>query len=342
VPRVRLLIILLIGFLYVSLLVHNLNESARRSLQVHEDAAIDNYVRVIVRIVDVDVAHPQVKVRMNFRPVGDLAKDKVTPARNLKLFLNALHGSQEIDFPAGRPMNPVEADFPLEGDSNKYPFDSHRTTLWLLLTTPIQVSPTKKESATKVGTIGNTDNQSDGQAASGPTVAVPAGPMPPISDLMAGVAAMAQRPVPILIDVVAAVPGIKFSGGISRTPGQDVTGIDVYLRRTDNVIMVSICVMAIMMCLAISLIAMVVHVKTAGNESTLLPLSLSVSLIFGLPALRNMQPSVPPVGVFGDYVSFVWAELIVAISTAMVVWTWIAKARKPLSEAQSQASPHKT
>jgi hypothetical protein len=53
----------------------------------------------------------------------------------------------------------------------------------------------------------------------------------------------------------------------------------------------------------------------------------SVSLIFGLPALRNnLEPSVPPVGVFGDNVAFIWAELIVAVST-VVVWTWIVKSR---------------
>jgi hypothetical protein len=38
-----------------------------------------------------------------------------------------------------------------------------------------------------------------------------------------------------------------------------------------------------------------------------------------------LEPSVPPVGVFGDYISFIWAELIVAVSTVVVVWTWIVK-----------------
>jgi len=39
--------------------------------------------------------------------------------------------------------------------------------------------------------------------------------------------------------------------------------------------------------------------------------SLSISLIFGLPALRNTQPGVPPLGVISDYVSFIRAESIV-------------------------------
>jgi hypothetical protein len=81
-----------------------------------------------------------------------------------------------------------------------------------------------------------------------------------------------------------------------------------------------------MMSLAMSLLVMVLRATQIEGQSTLLPLSLSVSLILGLPALRNnLEPSVPPVGVFGDYVSFIWAELIVAASTVVVVWTWIVK-----------------
>jgi hypothetical protein len=83
-----------------------------------------------------------------------------------------------------------------------------------------------------------------------------------------------------------------------------------------------------MMCLAMSLLAMVLQSAAGGKESTLLPLSLSVSLIFGLPALRNAQPNVPPLGAFSDYLSFLWAEFIVASSTVIVIWRWILSARE--------------
>jgi hypothetical protein len=342
VPRVRLLIILLMGFLYVAVLIRNLNESARRSLQVLEQAHLENYVRVIARIVEADVNHPQIKVHMSFRPMGNLTKDGGSPARNLKLFLNALHGPQEIDFAAGKPINPIEVDFPLEGDSNKYPFDRHQATLWLLLATPTQsVTSKKAEVVTQPPGALETGKGSNSPPPSGPNLAVPPiSPVtaPSIGDLTVGVVTMEHNePVPILIDLVAAVPGIKFDGRISRTLGQDVTSIDLYLRRTDNVMMVSICMMIIMACLALSLLCMVLQVTQTGNESTLLPLSLSVSLIFGLPALRNVQPSVPSVGVLGDYASFIWAELIVAVSTVMIVWTWIEKARKPQPSSHAPA-----
>ena len=134
--------------------------------------------------------------------------------------------------------------------------------------------------------------------------------------------------VPISVDLTASIPGDKFTGMIARTQGRDLAGVDLNMRRANGVIVVSISVMLIMMSLAVSLLAMVLKATGVGHESTLLPLSLSVSLIFGLPALRNnVQPGVPPVGVFSDYISFIWAELIVAVSTVIVVWTWIVKQR---------------
>jgi hypothetical protein len=85
--------------------------------------------------------------------------------------------------------------------------------------------------------------------------------------------------------------------------------------------------------LAISVLAMVLHVRTASGEWDLVPLSLSLSLIFGLPALRNVQPGVPSVGAFSDNVIFIWAELIVAVSAVVTVWHWLLR---PRSGAESQ------
>ena len=97
------------------------------------------------------------------------------------------------------------------------------------------------------------------------------------------------------------------------------------MRRADNVIVVSILVMVLMSGLAMSLLGMVFKAATTGPKVDLVPLSISISLIFGLTALRNIQPGVPPVGAFGDYVSFIWAELIVGVSAIIIVWMWLLR-----------------
>lgn len=298
--RVRVLIMPLVGLLYVAILIRNLHESETRSLQLRE-VSVGDYVGVSIKVVEADLNRSEIRVQIRLQAAGSLTKDGVTPARILKLFFNASRGAQEIDFFPGEMMKPVEAEFSLDGDANRYPFDRHQTTLSFILTTP-----------------------SDHGGA--PTSATPTLTAPPISDPAVGAAALEQRDVPISIDLAASIPGVKFSGKISRAQGAGARGIDLQIRRADNVIAVTIVVMVIMMCLALSLLAMVLRATAVENQSTLLPLSLSVSLIFGLPALRNnLEPSVPPVGVFGDYISFIWAELIVAVSTVVVVWTWIVK-----------------
>ena len=87
-------------------------------------------------------------------------------------------------------------------------------------------------------------------------------------------------------------------------------------------------VMILMSALALSLLAMVFKATTSGPKVDLIPLSISISLIFGLPALRNIQPGVPAVGAFGDYVSFIWAEIIVGLSALIIVWTWLLRSNE--------------
>jgi hypothetical protein len=136
-----------------------------------------------------------------------------------------------------------------------------------------------------------------------------------------------NAPLPLSFAFSASIPGVKFRGSVTRNESTQVTGIGLNVRRANNLIAVSIVINAMMTGLAISVLAMVLRVTTAGGEFDLFPLSLSISLIFGLPALRSVQPGVPSVGAFSDYVSFIWAELIVAVSAVIAVWHWLLRAR---------------
>jgi energy-converting hydrogenase Eha subunit A len=73
-----------------------------------------------------------------------------------------------------------------------------------------------------------------------------------------------------------------------------VTGIALNLSRADNLIGLSLFINLMMTGLAVSVLAMVLQVSTAKGQFDLVPLSMSLSLIFGLPALRNVQPACHP------------------------------------------------
>lgn len=49
------------------------------------------------------------------------------------------------------------------------------------------------------------------------------------------------------------------------------------------------------------------------------------TLLFAMVPLRNAMPEVPPIGVFADYISFFWAEIIVSLSLVSSIITWIFK-----------------
>ncbi len=188
---------------------------------------------------------------------------------------------------------------------NRYPFDRHETTLWLLMTTPAQKGQapvSKRPEPEPEGTL-----EAD--------------------QLTVGAVALQQnKAVPVSLAVSASIPGAKFKGNVARDEDSQVTGIKLGLRRADNLIAVSILVNTMMSCLAMSVLFIVLRLVGAEDKKVdFVPLSLSIALIFGLPALRNVQPGVPPVGAFCDYVSFIWAELIVAISALIIAWVWLVR-----------------
>ena len=192
----------------------------------------------------------------------------------------------------------------MNGDLNRYPFDRYETTLWLLMTTP---------AGNAKANISKTPENQPQEA-------------PPTENLGIGASTFQQNlPLPLSLVLSATIPGIKFNGNVSRNEITQLTGISLKIRRADNLITLSILINAMMSALAISVLAMVLQNTTEG--SGLVPLPIAIALIFGLPALRNVQPGVPSVGAFCDYVTFIWAELIVAVSAVITVWYWLFRAR---------------
>jgi hypothetical protein len=315
VLRFRPLLVLSILVFYSVVLLRNLDEGERRSLQLRDDTDSTDHVIMSVLVTGVNPATQELTAQIALRPQGALAEDEVTPAVDLRLLTNNVRSQQEFDFPKGKRMNRIEAVFPLNGQLNRYPLDHYGTTLWLLMTTPAgkrepQTSEIPQNAA--VPKSGEEDS-------------------PHGDHLAVGATALKQSAtVPLTIALSASVPGIKFDGNVSRENSLKVTGIELQIRRADNVIAVSILLMTLMIGLAMSLLGMVLKAMKTGSKVDLVPLSISISLIFGLPALRNVQPGVPPVGAFGDYLSFIWAEIIVGMAAIILIWTWLLRSDKHL------------
>jgi hypothetical protein len=309
----RTLLIIFLLIVYFAVLVRSLSEAQRRSLQLRDDTDSADHILISVLVTGVNPVTQELTAQIGLRPQGALAQDEVTPAVDLELLTNNVRNQQEFDFPKGKRMNRIEAVFPFNGDLNKYPLDQYRTTLWLLMTTPAGQIRAKGSNALPSPENPGSTNE---QGLQGEHLAV-------------GTTALQRRVmVPLTITLSASTPGMKFEGDVSRKSSLAVTGIELKTRRSDNVIAVSILLMILMIGLAVSLLSIVITALTTGARTGFMPLTISISLIFGLPALRNVQPGVPPVGALGDYVAFIWAEICVGVCAIMIAWMWILRSRK--------------
>jgi hypothetical protein len=287
--------------------LRNLDESSRRSLQLKDNIDVADSALISVVVTTVDPTAKEFTASISLQPKGNLAEDRVTPKADLKLFMNNINGTQEFDFPKGKRINRVEATFNIQGDVNKYPLDRYVSSIWLLVDTSRKASLPIAAS--------QTPSTEDDETSESDVLTVTKGALP----------------VPLSVALSASIPGMKFEGNASRPTDSKFVTIDLRLRRPDNVIIVSFFVSIIMMGLALSIFAMVLRAMTSPTRGDLIPLSVSISLIFGLPALRNIQPGVPPVGVLGDHLSFLWAEMTVAASAILAMWTLLARYLNPTS-----------
>lgn len=51
------------------------------------------------------------------------------------------------------------------------------------------------------------------------------------------------------------------------------------------------------------------------------------ALLFAMVPLRNAMPGAPPIGVLADYMSFFWAEAVIAVVLVAVVMSWIIRSK---------------
>jgi hypothetical protein len=304
---IRVSTVLGVILVYCAVLWMGLTEESRRALTIVKSSATDNdFVIANLKITSVDTTQGLLHGRIRLIPMGRFSIDKTTPATDLTLLVNSVSGKQKTVFPKGERIVPIDFSILLSGSQSRYPFDRFTTDIELVVTAPTK----KKTEPPPDDTLDeNTDSLST-------TLIVGA------SDLDN------SEPVPIKENFVASIPGIKFAGTITENSTYKLMQTAVEMRRANNVISISLMVMGLMFVLAISIVRMVLTVTASPGAMNLLPLSLSITLIFGLPALRSIQPGVPPVGGFSDYMSFIWAEMMVSISAIALAWTWIIRSKK--------------
>ena len=341
-PRLRTILAAIVLFaVYLLSLWFAITEAGRRSVSLEIPPQSGDHMILDVNVVHVDLLRSEMTTRISFHLAGQLAQDEVTPATDLRLVLNTVHGQQQFDFEKGKRFNSIEAVFPLQGEVNFYPFDHHTGVLWFFVTVPevqkASSTPTPKpkpkpqEPAKPHGLSFLRKRKPDN---------VPK-ELEQSPGLPVGTMALKKRvQADTQVNFSASISGLSFRGSQSVQSAESqkgLTGIQVHLRRSTNVILISVTSMLMMAAMAVGLVAMVLKIVGGTRRMANFHVPMAVSLMFGLPALRNIQPGIPPIGTFGDSVAFIWAETAAAGSAIALVVHWLLHRTSPSTPPTGQS-----
>jgi len=99
--------------------------------------------------------------------------------------------------------------------------------------------------------------------------------------------------------------------------------IDIQRTLPTKVFCVFLAVMMIVVALGYSWMALKVHKSRTHPDIN--EMVFGGALLFSFPAIRNIQPFAPPMGVLTDYSGFFLAESIVAITLIIELYLWISR-----------------
>jgi hypothetical protein len=275
-----------------------------------------NHIEVDVKLLSIDPSKGDMVARLEFLPKGDYTKDEgLTLAKDVKLFTNGANGKQETDFAKGKRMNPMEVTVSMfDGLVMDYPFDRHSAYLEMYFL------PGKEEKKSA--------------EAPKPTVA----PIPaPASEAATDEAKKTESEkkaeaeekdddeIPIGVDFVGSVPGFKIEAAKSKQSTNDYVGIDMTVARASTTKFFSLFVMVMMWGLTIAVLLLTLSVVLRGRKVEVSMFSFTAALLFAFSTVRNAQPGTPPVGTYADFISFFWAEVIIALCLVALVFTWVMR-----------------
>lgn len=141
-----------------------------------------------------------------------------------------------------------------------------------------------------------------------------------------------KEEIPMVINFYGAISG--YNVDVDYIPKAEFESSDVYMGLrviiSRSVITKSF---SIFLMIAMWLIGLVVFTMTMAVLWLPRPIefgmfTLIAGMLFALPAVRNLQPGVPPLGGLTDFLSFFWAESLVAISMPILFFCWLTRYKK--------------
>jgi hypothetical protein len=143
-----------------------------------------------------------------------------------------------------------------------------------------------------------------------------------------------QRDIPIEVVFSGTLAGYNIdTQAIQGYDSPNKVGVNISISRTIVTKAFSMFILTLMwvVSLIVLFIALSVLFQNRPIETTLF--SFMGTIIFALPAIRNLQPGIPPVGTLTDFLSFFWAEILVVISVGIMFYCWQTRYKSKSQES---------
>ena len=282
-------------------------ESGRKVVDISQQGdAQASHIETHVKLVSIDPIKGDLSARFEFEPSDNLMAEDGGLKEDLKLFVNSANGKQEIDFPKGKIMSPVESTFNMHGgQATEYPFDKYVADIDLYIVKP----PVKKPAAPTAG-----EPKKDGEE-------TPAKEEKKADD-------DDDNELALSVDFTGSISGYDIQAAKAKYSEVDFVGIETNIERSGTVQFVSIFVSVLTWLLTIGVLLLVISLLVRGRKVEIAMLSFMGAMLFGFYAIRNSQPNIPPIGVYSDFMSYIWCEVIIGACLAACLIAWVLRPSK--------------
>ena len=131
--------------------------------------------------------------------------------------------------------------------------------------------------------------------------------------------------LPIAFEYATFIQGWALSADI--TSGDLSTNLEsvTYFGRSQTTRFFSVFINILMWLLSIFLMIMTVGIWLRGGKVEPPALTFNAALLFAMPAIRQVQPSIPPIGCIADAVGFFWCMAIISVCMLAMMLNYIIK-----------------
>ncbi|CAN1213114.1 DUF4436 domain-containing protein [Tumidithrix helvetica PCC 7403] len=135
-----------------------------------------------------------------------------------------------------------------------------------------------------------------------------------------------KQSIPMEVDFIGALPGYNIDTDIIKGfDSAEEIGVKIKISRSIITKAFAMFILIAMWLVPLAVLFMALAVLLQNRPAELGMFAYMGALLFALPAVRNIQPGIPPVGTLTDFLSFFWAELLVAIAQMIIFYCWFTR-----------------